>query len=199
VAPGSYERQWAVCRFEVHKAAGALDKQDSGPSILASKFQGVGASATVISQDGQGASAALQKRASDRISPGGAATGAGSADTGQSGAADATAGGNNDPNQPQENAAQSGQAGQAAGAAPGGQANSPNFPFQTSRATHRMPPRPRSVPCCLRPSRMRLVTLQTRAVPRNPRRCRRFNRSSVSSAPLPPAGAAARLAAALPR
>jgi type II secretory pathway pseudopilin PulG len=56
---------------KVHKAAGALDKQDSGPSILASKFQGVGASATVISQDGQGASAALQKRASDRISPGG--------------------------------------------------------------------------------------------------------------------------------
>jgi len=119
---------------KVHKAAGALDKQDSGPSILASKVQGVGASATVISQDGQGASAALQKRASDRISPGGAATGAGSPDAGQSGAADATAGGNNDPNQPQENAAQPGQAGQAAGAAPGGQANSPNFPFQTQQS-----------------------------------------------------------------
>ena len=111
---------------KVHKAAGGLDKKDSGPSILASKFQGVGASATVISQDGQGASAALQKRASDRISPG--APGASSPDAGQNGAADATGAGNNDPNQPQNNAVQPGQAGQAA-AAPGGLANSPNFPF----------------------------------------------------------------------
>jgi hypothetical protein len=116
---------------KVHKPAGALDKQDSGPSILASKFQGVGASATVISQDGQGASAALQKRASDRITPG-ISPGAGSPDAGQSGAADTTAAGSNDPNQPQDNTAQAGQtgqAGQAAGAAPGGTANSPNFPF----------------------------------------------------------------------
>jgi hypothetical protein len=113
---------------KVHKAAGALDKQDSGPSILASKFQGVGASATVISQDGQGVSAALQKRASDRIIPG-STPGAASPDAGQNGAADATAGGNNDPNQPQNNATQPGQAGQAAATAPGGLANSPNFPF----------------------------------------------------------------------
>lgn len=109
---------------KVHKAAGALDKQDSGPSILASKFQGVGASASVISPDGQGVSAALQKRASDRIAPG-STPGAGSPDAGQSGATDPNSTGNNDPNQPQSN---SDQTGQAAGAAPGG-LNAPKFPF----------------------------------------------------------------------
>jgi hypothetical protein len=121
---------------KVHKAAGALDKQDSGPSILASKIQGVGSSATIISPDGQGVSAGLQKRASDRITPGGN-SGAGSPDAGQNGAADAAAAGNNDPNQPQNNAAQ---AGQAAGAAPGGLADSPNFPFPTQPAANSQQP-----------------------------------------------------------
>ena len=55
---------------KVHKKAGALDKQDNGPSILASTVQGIGAQATVIDLSGQTTSPALQRRASDRISPG---------------------------------------------------------------------------------------------------------------------------------
>ncbi len=66
---------------KVHKKAGALDKQDNGPSILASTVQGIGAQATVIDLSGQTTSPALQRRASDRISPGStpgqAASGAG--------------------------------------------------------------------------------------------------------------------------
>lgn len=87
---------------KVHKATGALEKEDKGPSILASKIQGIGQSATLINQDGQGVSAALQKHASDRISPG-SNGGAGSAtDASQA----ATADGTQDPNQ-QGGAAQS--------------------------------------------------------------------------------------------
>jgi hypothetical protein len=111
---------------KVHKAAGALEKEDKGPSVLASKIQGIGQSATLINQEGQGVSAALQKRASDRISPGGSGA-AGAVDAGQGGAADAT----QDPNQ-QNNAAQ---AGQAAGVAPGGAAGSARFPVPAPSAT----------------------------------------------------------------
>jgi hypothetical protein len=56
---------------KVHKKAGALDQVDNGPSILASRVQGIGASATLIDQSDQTTSPALQRRASDRISPGG--------------------------------------------------------------------------------------------------------------------------------
>jgi hypothetical protein len=105
---------------KVHKPGGALDKQDSGPGVLASKIQGIGQSATIISQDGQGVSAALQKRASDRISPGSTA-GAGSGDAGQNGT-DAS----QDPSQQPPNAAQPGQPGAPM---PGGSANAARFPF----------------------------------------------------------------------
>jgi hypothetical protein len=108
---------------KVHKAAGALGSEDSGPSVLASKIQGIGQSATIISQDGQGVSAALQKHASDRITPG-SNPGAGSGDPGQNGATDTTANGASDPNQQPPNAAQAGPAGP-----PGGLANSARFPF----------------------------------------------------------------------
>jgi hypothetical protein len=111
---------------KVHKPSGALEKADSGPSVLASKIQGVGQSATLIPQDGQGVSAALQKHASDRITPGGT-PGAGSGEAGQNGAASAT----QDPNQAQTNAAP---AGQAPGTTPGGLANSARFPFPAQSA-----------------------------------------------------------------
>lgn len=111
---------------KVHKAAGALEQEDSGPGILASKIQGVGQSATVISQDGQVASAALQKHASDRIAPGSSSV-AGSGDQGQNGSPDAP----QDPNQPQKNGAQPGQ---TAGVTPGGLANSARFPFPGQQA-----------------------------------------------------------------
>jgi hypothetical protein len=66
---------------KVHKKAGALDKVDNGPSILASTVQGIGASATIIDQSGEANSPGLQRRASDRISPGaGPGAGAGSAE-----------------------------------------------------------------------------------------------------------------------
>lgn len=55
---------------KVHKKAGALDKVDTGPSILASTVQGIGAGATLIDQSDQTNSPALQRHASDRISPG---------------------------------------------------------------------------------------------------------------------------------
>lgn len=100
---------------KVHKAGGALDKQDSGPSILASKIQGVGQSATIISQEAQ-ASAALQKRASDRISPGGpGGSGGSSGDASQNGAAGANPDPNQDPNQPQYSASEAGRAAAAGG------------------------------------------------------------------------------------
>jgi len=57
---------------KVHKKAGALDKVDNGPSILASTVQGIGASATLIDQSGEASSPAMQRRASDRIIPGSA-------------------------------------------------------------------------------------------------------------------------------
>ncbi len=110
---------------KVHKAGG-LEKQDSGPSVLASKIQGVGQSATILSQDGQ-VSAALQKRASDRISPGspGAGSGPGSGDPNQAGAA----GGNPDPNQQPDSSTAAGQTpGQTPTPPPGGPANNPQLP-----------------------------------------------------------------------
>lgn len=88
---------------KVHKATGALDKKDSGPSVLASKIQGIGQSVSIIAPEGQGTSAALQKRASDRISPG--SPGAGAGDAGQNAPADGSPDPNLDPNQPQNNAA----------------------------------------------------------------------------------------------
>lgn len=106
---------------KVHPVGGALGGEDSGPSVLASKIQGVGQSATVISQEGQGVSAALQKRASDRIIPS-SNPGAGAGDAGQNGTADAT----QDPNQQPPDAAQAGQAGAPT---PGGLANAARFPF----------------------------------------------------------------------
>ncbi len=108
---------------KVHKA-NPLSQQDSGPSVLASKIQGVGESATVVSQDGQ-VSAALQKRASDRISPGtpgaGAGAGPGSGDPSLTGAA----GGSPDPNQQPDN---SGATGQTPAPPPGAPANSQQNP-----------------------------------------------------------------------
>ena len=90
---------------KVHNA-GALNQQDSGPSVLASRIQGVGQSASIVSQDSQ-VSAALQKRASDRISPGtpGSGAGSGSGDPSQAG----VAGGNPDPNQQPDSSATPGQ------------------------------------------------------------------------------------------
>ena len=98
---------------KVHKASTGLENQDNGPSVLASKIQGVGQSASVISQDGQGLSPALQKRGSDRISPGSVA-GGGSGDQNQNGSPDAS----QDPNQALNNAGQT-----------SGTANSAQFPF----------------------------------------------------------------------
>jgi hypothetical protein len=100
---------------KVHKATGALEKEDKGPSVLASKIQGIGQAATLINQDGQGVSAALQKHASDRISPGSTGT-AGASDASQGAAADGT----QDPNQA-NNAAQVGSA-----------AGSARFPVQSA-------------------------------------------------------------------
>ena len=57
---------------KVQKKGGALDKTDSGPSVLASNVQGIGDSATLIDSSGQGNAPAYQRRASDRIIPGGA-------------------------------------------------------------------------------------------------------------------------------
>jgi hypothetical protein len=108
---------------KIHKATGALEKEDSGPSILASKIQGVGQTATLLPQDGQAVSAALQKHASDRISPGGTA---GAGDPGQTGAADPNADPNRDPSQAPSYPVQPGQ---APGAPPGGPANAARFPF----------------------------------------------------------------------
>lgn len=107
---------------KVHKAAGAVANEDSGPSVLASRIQGIGQSATLLPQDGQNVSAGLQKRASDRIIPG-SKPGAGSAEPGQIGSPDAP----QDPSQPQNNAAQ-------AGTTPGGLANSARFPFPAQQA-----------------------------------------------------------------
>ncbi len=106
---------------KIHQLGGAQDKEDSGPGVLASKIQGVGQSATVISQEGQPTSAALQKRGSDRITPG-STPGAGPGEQGQNGSPDAS----QDPNQPQNNAAQPGQ---PQGTPPGTPANSARFPF----------------------------------------------------------------------
>lgn len=111
---------------KVHKAA-SLDQKGSGPSILASKIQGVGESATVISQEGQ-VSAALQKRASDRISPGSPAGSGGGVNPGQSGAAEGNPDPNQDPSQQQNNAAATGANPNAQNAAgSGGQAGTPAF------------------------------------------------------------------------
>ncbi len=71
---------------KVHKKAGALDKVDNGPSILASTIQGIGASATLIDQSGEANSPALQRRASDRIIPG-TAPGAGASGANPDGSA----------------------------------------------------------------------------------------------------------------
>lgn len=82
---------------KIHKATGSLDKKDSGPSVLASKIQGIGQSVSIIAPVGQGNSAALQKRASDRIipgSPGGLPGG-----SGQNQPADANLDPNLEPNQ----------------------------------------------------------------------------------------------------
>lgn len=106
---------------KVHKAGGALNAPDNGPSVLASKIQGVGQSATIISQDAQ-VSAALQKRASDRISPGtpGAGSSTNSGDASQ-GSPDAS----QDPNQQQNNvAAGQGANGSGASGNSGGSAGS---------------------------------------------------------------------------
>jgi hypothetical protein len=76
---------------KVHKKAGALDKVDNGPSILASTVQGIGASATLIDQSGEANSPALQRRASDRIIPG-SAPGAGASGGNPDGSAQAAEG-----------------------------------------------------------------------------------------------------------
>jgi hypothetical protein len=115
---------------KVHKAGGALNAQDNGPSVLASKIQGVGQSATILSQDSQ-TSAALQKHASDRISPGSGTPGAssGSGDAGQNGTPQGNPDANQDPNQQQNNASTAGTgAGNAGGSAgSGGQTATPVF------------------------------------------------------------------------
>ena len=56
---------------KVQNPGGALDKTDSGPSVLASNVQGIGDSATLVDSTGQGNTPAYQRRASDRIIPGG--------------------------------------------------------------------------------------------------------------------------------
>ena len=92
---------------KVHKVAGELGSEDVGPSVLASRIQGIGQSASILPQDGQGVPAGLQKRASDRIIPG-SNPGGGSGDPGQNGS---------DPNAPNQ--------------APNnlGQADATRFPF----------------------------------------------------------------------
>ncbi|MCK7505999.1 MAG: hypothetical protein MZV70_19290 [Desulfobacterales bacterium] len=67
----------------VHKKPG--DAEEKGPSLLASRVQGIGASAEVIELPGDpnvSNNPALQRRASDRISPGMQAPGG---DAGQDG------------------------------------------------------------------------------------------------------------------
>jgi len=117
---------------KVHKPGGALQNADSGPSVLASKIQGVGQSATVIS-DAQAVSAALQKHASDRISPGGAGSAAPGA-TGQNGVTDTTANGATAPNQQPPNAVQANAVQEGQAVAQGGTANPAQFPFPAQQA-----------------------------------------------------------------
>jgi hypothetical protein len=112
---------------KVHKRPGALTESDSGTSVLASRIQGIGSNATYIDQDSQSQSAATQKRASDRISPGSApsqgagtqqdSTGAGGA---QAGGAAGEAGQNGPP--PPPGSAATTQA-QGSNAPPGGTSN----------------------------------------------------------------------------
>jgi len=91
---------------KVHKKAGALDKVDNGPSILASTVQGIGASATLIDQSGQANSPALQRRASDRIiprgGPGGGGIAGGSAGAGSPDGSAQPAGGSEVSSEPSE-------------------------------------------------------------------------------------------------
>lgn len=56
----------------VHKRPGEGEGEEKGPSLLASRVQGIGASATVIDLPGEAGSSnpALQRRASDRLIPG---------------------------------------------------------------------------------------------------------------------------------
>jgi hypothetical protein len=56
----------------VHKRPGEGEGEEKGPSLLASRVQGIGASATIIDLPGEAGSnnPALQRRASDRLIPG---------------------------------------------------------------------------------------------------------------------------------
>ncbi|MBA3972933.1 MAG: hypothetical protein C0504_01795 [Candidatus Solibacter sp.] len=56
----------------VHKRPGQGEGEEKGPSLLASRVQGIGSSATVIDLPGEAGSTnpALQRRASDRLIPG---------------------------------------------------------------------------------------------------------------------------------
>jgi hypothetical protein len=56
----------------VHKRPGEGEGEEKGPSLLASRIQGIGSSAQVIDLPGEGGSTnpALQRRASDRLIPG---------------------------------------------------------------------------------------------------------------------------------
>jgi len=106
---------------KVHKAEGPGTGQSSGPSVLASQIQGIGQSATVISQGPQ-TSAALQKRASDRISPG--SPGATSGDASQAGSPEGTPDASQNTDQQQNTGTAAGQ--NAAGS--GNQSGAPVFP-----------------------------------------------------------------------
>jgi hypothetical protein len=116
---------------KVHKKAGALDKVDNGPSILASTVQGIGASATLIDQSGEASSPAMQRRASDRIIPG-SAPGAGASGGNPDGSAQPAEGSqvsaepSQDQSQPQGSVPSAGAPGTPP--APGGVFNNPFLP-----------------------------------------------------------------------